>query len=54
MTKLERQAQRFLRGEINKYEYYESTKWYTAQQVADAIRADVGVVRMRRRDLRRM
>lgn len=53
-TKRERQARRFKAREIDKWEFYETTKWYPTAKVARAIDAKEDVVRMRRRDLRHM
>jgi hypothetical protein len=53
-TKLDRQARRFRAGLIDKWELYESTRHYPAEDVARAIDAPLHVVQTRRRDLRKM
>jgi len=53
-TKLERQARRFLSYEIDKFEFYDSTRWYSAQQVADMIGTPITVVQDRRRYLNQL
>jgi len=39
---------------LDKYEFYQLTKGYPVQEVADAIGSNVEVVRMRRRYLRQL
>lgn len=41
-------------GEIEKYEFYWATRFYSAERVAKAARVDVEVVRDRRRYLRQL
>lgn len=53
-AKLRQHAEAFLAGEIDKWTFYEQTKWYRAIDVAHAADIPLGVVRMRRRDLRKM
>jgi len=52
--KLRAHAMAFIGGEMDKYEFYQLTKGYPAQEVADAIGSNVEVVRMRRRYLRQL
>lgn len=54
MTKLEQLAQQFIAGEIDKFDFYEATKNYPAQKVADAADIDIEVVKDRRRYLRQL
>jgi hypothetical protein len=53
-TKLQHQAHLFLTYQIDKFEFYDATKWYPAQLIADTIGTDVEVVRDRRRYLRQL
>jgi hypothetical protein len=58
MSKLAQQCQRFAAGEIDKWEFYASTRWYSAKAIVEAGKPfgtfdgcidPLGVVRDRRR-----
>jgi uncharacterized protein YifN (PemK superfamily) len=54
MTKLERMSAAFAAGEIDKFEFYDETRWYPARLVAQVSGIDLEVVRDRRRYLNQL
>jgi hypothetical protein len=54
MSKLEYYVWLYHSQAIDKYEFHDAVKHYSAQRVAEASGLDIEVVRMRRRDLRKM
>jgi hypothetical protein len=49
-----RAARDFQAHRIDKYEFYQRTRWYSVAKVSAATGVPQHVVRLRRRDLRRM